>query len=123
MEYFKYNGKTLSDDLKTAGWNIDNVSGYGSRSLIRAGVAKEVLMVLLNYIKREGGHTTYKRRAKKLLNDAGFYHLSELARARGVHKQTLDGQLDKYPDAYIIELEGRRFYKLQEGINIKAKIE
>lgn len=109
------NGKSLLDDLKCGAWNIDHVAGYGSRSLVRAAFIKQSTLVLLNYIKRTGGNTTYKRRAKAALNAAGFYHLSELARKMKVNKQTVDAWVEKLDAVYVIELDGRGFYRWSNG--------
>lgn len=106
-----FSGKNLLDDCKTASWNIDHVAGYGSRSLVRAVVIKQAMLVVLNYLKREYGETTYKRRAKAALNEAGFYHLSDLSRRLGVIKQTMDKRVKKLDAVYIIDLGGRKYYR------------
>lgn len=110
-----FSGKNLLDDCKTAAWNIDHVAGYGSRSLVRAAVIKQAILVLLHYLKREGGETTYKRRAKAALNEAGFYHLSDLARQLGVIKQTMDKRVEKLDDVYVVDLDGRKYYRWVHG--------
>lgn len=114
-----FSGNNLQEDLKTAGWNIDNVSGYGSRSLIRAAVAKQSLMVLISYIQREYKRPTSDRKVNKVLNDAGFYSLSEYARKMNMYKQTLSKWVTKISSEYIIEVNGRNFYRwLQLNENI-----
>lgn len=104
-------GNSLIDDLKTVSWNIDHVSGYGSRSLVRSHVIKQCVLLMLNHLKRKNKPTVYKTNAKKLLNEAGFFHLSELAKKLNINKQTLSYRLQNIDDSACINLEGRIFYK------------
>jgi sugar diacid utilization regulator len=105
-------GNSLIDDLNEFARNIDDVSlGYGGRALVRSESIKQCMLVMLSSLKRKNKPTVYKTNAKKLLNEAGFFHLSELAKKLNINKQTLSYRLQNIDDSACINLEGRMFYK------------
>jgi len=108
-DYFKQTGKSLDEDLKAAGFAIDYI-GECSRSYLRQMVRKQCVLVMLNHLRRENRPTTFDRNARKIMNEAGYYHLSEAARQMGVTKQWLSRTTTSLPETATIEVGGRLFY-------------
>lgn len=88
-------------------------------SYMRSMFIHKVTLLLLKHLELQNKPTTYLRNAKKILNDCGYYHLSELARKINMPKQTLSYMADKIPKENIIELGGKKYIKWPHGKWVK----
>lgn len=89
----------------------DNVTSSYMRSMF----IHKVTILLLKHLELQNKPTTYLRNAKKILNDCGYFHLSELARKLNIPKQTLSYTAEKLPKENIIELKGKKYIKWPHG--------
>lgn len=106
---YRMSGKSLDEDLKTAGFAIDYI-GDVSRSYLRMMVRKQCVLVMIHHLARQNKPTTFDRNVKKILNEAGYFHLSLAARKMGISKQYLWRMTSSLPETGIIEVGGRAFY-------------
>lgn len=89
-------------------------------SYMRAMFIHKATLIMLKYAELSNKPTTYLRRAKKILNDCGYYHLCELARKINMPKQTLSVISKNMPKEDVIILRGRKYIRWgAHGLKIK----
>lgn len=111
-EIFTLTGKSLAEDLEKSGAMLAQLAKSSDPVNIKAHTIKSILSVLILHFKREYTLITYKKKAKHALNDAGFFHLSDLARRLEKKQRALQRRAGRFNKAFVFNLDGRKFYYL-----------